>query len=269
MTPTEPLVGKTAFVTGGARRIGRAIALTLAEAGADVALSYRTSRAEAARTAAEIRVHGRRAVVVECDVRSEPSVRAAVAGVIGEFGGLDLLVNNAAVFASAALESLTVEQWDAVFETNARGPFLVAREALPHLRAARGRIVNIGSLGGFHPWAGHAHYCASKAALHMLTQTMAKAFAPEVSVNCVAPGWITFPEADTESDALTLPAVPHPSHTEAERRVRSQSALFAAKTPMGRNGSAADVAQSVLFFATGPHFITGQTLAVDGGLGLS
>ena len=114
---------------------------------------------------------------------------------------LDLLVNNAAVFASAALESLTLEQWDAVFETNARGPFLVAREALPHLRAARGRIVNIGSLGGFHPWAGHAHYCASKAALHMLTQTMAKAFAPEVSVNCVAPGWIEFPSDSSIADA--------------------------------------------------------------------
>ncbi|MDR3754403.1 MAG: SDR family NAD(P)-dependent oxidoreductase [Terracidiphilus sp.] len=260
MLLTEPLAGKTAFVTGGARRIGRAIALTLAQAGADVAISYRTSHAEAAHTAAEIRAHGRRAVVIECDVRSEPSVRAAAATVIAEFGGLDLLVNNAAVFASAALESLTLEQWDAVFETNARGPFLVTREALPHLRAARGRIVNIGSLGGLHPWAGHAHYCSSKAALHMLTQTMAKAFAPEVSVNCVAPGWIAFPEAGTNSDALEAPFSQAPD--------RGQSARFAAKTPMGRNGSAADVAQAVLFFATGPHFITGQVLAVDGGLGL-
>jgi 3-oxoacyl-[acyl-carrier protein] reductase/pteridine reductase len=261
VTPTEPLAGKTAFVTGGARRIGRAIALTLAQAGADVAISYRTAHAEAAQTVAEIRAHGRRAGLFECDVRSEPSVRAAVAAVNAEFGGLDLLVNNAAVFASAALESLTLEQWDAVFETNARGPFLVAREALPHLRVARGRIVNIGSLGGFHPWAGHAHYCASKAALHMLTQTMAKAFAPEVSVNCVAPGWIASPEADTDSDA--------PEAQVSQTPDRGQAARFAAKTPMGRNGSAADVAQAVLFFATGPHFITGQTLAVDGGLGLS
>lgn len=273
MTPSETLSGKTAFVTGGARRIGRAIAISLAQAGADVAISYRTSHDEAAQTAAEIRAHGRRAFIVECDVRSEPSVRTAVAGVVAEFGGLHLLVNNAAVFASAALESLTLEQWDAVFETNARGPFLVAREALQHLRAARGRIVNIGSLGGFHPWAGHAHYCASKAALHMLTQTMAKAFAPDVSVNCVAPGWIQLDDSSDSSD----PGVPHPSQSEAarrvgseaERRMGSQSARFAAKTPMGRNGSAADVAQAVLFFATGPHFITGQTLAVDGGLGLS
>lgn len=258
----EPLAGKTAFVTGGAQRIGRAIALALGQAGADVAISYRSSRAAAAQTAAEIATLGRRAMIVACDVRSEASVRTAVAEVIAAFGHLDLLVNNAAVFASAALESLTLEQWDAVFETNARGPFLLAREALPHLREAQGRIVNIGSLGGLHPWAGHAHYCASKAALHMLTQTMAKAFAPEVSVNCVAPGWIEFPDS-------SVAEAPNSSESETARRMELQSARFAAKTPMGRNGSAADVAEAVLFFATGPHFITGQTLAVDGGLGLS
>jgi len=262
--PTEPLAGKSAFVTGGALRIGRAIAIALAQAGADVAISYRTSQTEAAQTVAEIAAIGRRAVATTCDVRSEPSVRAAIAAVIAKFGRLDILVNNAAIFASAALESLTLEQWDAVFDTNARGPFLVAREALPHLRAARGRIVNIGSLGGFHAWAGHAHYCASKAALHMLSQTMAKAFAPEVSVNCVAPGWIEMNQSSTPELVL-----PHPSESEVERRVGLEAARFAAKTPMGRNGSASDVAEAVLFFAASPHFITGQILAVDGGLGLS
>ncbi|MGA9061993.1 MAG: SDR family NAD(P)-dependent oxidoreductase [Terracidiphilus sp.] len=265
--PTEPLAGKSVLVTGGARRIGRAIALALAHAGADIAVSWCASQAEAGQTAAVIAALGRRSLAIECDVRSEVSVRAAVAQAIAAFGRLDILVNNAAIFASAALESLTLDQWDAVFETNARGPFLVAREALPHLRAAHGRIVNIGSLGGFHAWAGHAHYCASKAALHMLTQAMAKAFAPEVSVNCVAPGWIQF------DDLPDLPAaqdgVPHSSHSEAERRAASQAARFAARTPMGRNGDASDVAQAVLFFASGPHFITGQILAVDGGLGLS
>jgi NAD(P)-dependent dehydrogenase (short-subunit alcohol dehydrogenase family) len=278
---TGPIHGKIALVTGGARRIGRAIALALAHAGADVAITFHTSQSEAASTAAAIAALGSRAVATPCDVRSEASVRAAVAAVIAEFGRLDILVNNAAVFASAALESLTLDQWDEVFQTNARGPFLVAREALPHLRAARGRIVNIGSLGATHAWAGHAHYCASKAALHMLTQAMAKAFAPEVSVNCVAPGWIDMQEksGDQERDAF------HPSQNEAERLVGSgkvapffpaplagrmelQAARFAAKTPMGRNGSAEDVAQAVLFFAAGPHFVTGQTLAVDGGLGL-
>jgi NAD(P)-dependent dehydrogenase (short-subunit alcohol dehydrogenase family) len=262
---TESLAGKTVLVTGGARRLGRAIALGLAQAGADVAISYRTSQSDAAQTSAEIAAFGRSALAVPCDVRSETSVRAAVAQIIARFGRIDILVNNAAVFASAALEGLTLDQWDAVFETNARGPFLVAREALPHLRAAHGRIINMGSLGGLHAWAGHAHYCASKAALHMLTQAMAKAFAPDVSVNCVAPGWIAMQENRDGENPDPL----DPSRNEAERRAELQAARFAARTPMGRNGDADDVAQAVLFFATGPHFITGQTLVVDGGLGLS
>ena len=180
----------------------------------------------------------------ECDVRSEDSVRGAIAETVKKFDRLDVVVNNAAVFETAALERISLAAWDAVFETNARGPFLVAREALRALRAVEGRIVNIGSLGGMHAWAGHAHYCGSKAALHMLTQAMAKAFAPEVSVNCVAPGWIDLGEG---GDA---------------------GARFAARTPMGRNGTAEDVAQAVVFFATGPRFVTGQILGVDGGLGL-
>jgi 3-oxoacyl-[acyl-carrier protein] reductase/pteridine reductase len=241
----QPLLGKSALVTGGAKRVGRGIALALAEAGADVAITFRNSNAEAAETAREIQNLGRRALAVEGDVRSEASVRAAIAAIVAQFGHLDLVVNNAAVFQSAPLDSITLDQWDAVFETNARGPFLVAREALPHLRAAKGRIVNIGSLGGMKAWATHAHYCASKAALHMLTETMAKSFAPDVSVNCVAPGWIELEESDDW-----------------------QAAHFALKTPMQHNGSVEDVAQAVLFFAAGPHFITGQIMTVDGGLGL-
>ena len=243
---TLPLHGKTALITGGARRIGREIALTLARAGADVSITYRESQNDAASTASEVVALGVQSLAIECDVRSESSVRSAIASVIERFGKLDLLVNNAAVFQSAALDSLSLDQWDGVFETNARGPFLVSREAIAHLRATRGRIINMGSLGGLHAWAGHAHYCASKAAVHMLTQAMAKAFAPEVSVNCVAPGWIEMDE--------------HPSET-AQR--------FASKTPMQRNGSAIDVAEAVLFFATSPTFITGQILTVDGGLGLA
>ncbi|MGA2652820.1 MAG: SDR family NAD(P)-dependent oxidoreductase [Terracidiphilus sp.] len=239
------LSGKSALVTGGARRIGRAIALALAGAGADVAITYRKSHADASDTLEKIQSLGCRALAVECDVRSEESVRSAIHAVTEIFGRLDVVVNNAAVFETAALDEMSVEQWDAVFETNARGPFLVAREALPHLRKVQGRIVNIGSLGGIHAWAGHAHYCSSKAAVHMLTQAMAKAFAPEVSVNCVAPGWI-----------------------EMDGSVESASARFASKTPMKRNGTAEDVAEAVLFFATGPGFVTGQILTVDGGLGL-
>jgi 3-oxoacyl-[acyl-carrier protein] reductase/pteridine reductase len=238
------LSGKSALVTGGARRIGRAIALALAAEGADVAITFLKSGHEAQDTAREIEALGVRAVALECDVRSEVSVRAAVAAAVERFGRLDVVVNNAAVFDRAPLERLSVAAWDAVFETNARGPFLVAREALPHLKATLGRIVNIGSLGGSHAWADHAHYCSSKAALHMLTQAMAKGFAPLVSVNCVAPGWIELGES-----------------VDAGER-------FAARTPMGRNGTAEEVAQAVLFFATGPSFVTGQILGVDGGLGL-
>lgn len=243
--PNLILSGKSAMVTGGARRIGRQIALALAQAGADVGVTWRNSQPEAEATAAGIAAMGRRSLAVECDVRSEASVQEAIRKFLSKFGRLDVLVNNAAVFDTAPLEDISVAAWDTMFATNARGPFLVAREALPALRAVQGRIVNIGSLGGMHAWPGHAHYCGSKAALHMLTQAMARAFAPQVSVNCVAPGWIEMEDAAPET-----------------------CARFAARTPMQRNGTAEDVAQAVLFFATGPSFVTGQILAVDGGLGL-
>jgi NAD(P)-dependent dehydrogenase (short-subunit alcohol dehydrogenase family) len=243
--PDPPLLGKSALVTGGAKRIGRSIALALAQAGADVTLTFRLSASEAVQTTQEIVTLGRRAQAVECDVRSELSVIQAVEAVVSFHQRLDILINNAAVFETVSLESMSVEQWDAVFETNTRGPFLMARESLAHLRSSRGRIVNLGSLGGIHAWAGHAHYCASKAALHMLTLAMAKAFAPEVSVNCVAPGWIELDDVPDE-----------------------QAARLAARTPMRRNGTADEVAAAVLFFATGTEFITGQILTVDGGLGL-
>jgi pteridine reductase len=238
------LNGKVALVTGAARRIGRVLAHSLAVAGADVAITYRESDVAAEQTLRELGTIGQRSMALRCDVRDPASVRAAVAAVVAEFGRLDLLINNAGVFATAPLESITVEQWDEMFETNTRGAFLMAQAAHPHLKASQGRIINIGSLGGMHPWPTHAHYSTSKAALHMLTQTMSKAFAPEISVNCVAPGMITNGEV-------------HPDYEH-----------FAAKTPMRRNGKPEEVAAAVLFFATGPHFITGQILGVDGGLGL-
>jgi NAD(P)-dependent dehydrogenase (short-subunit alcohol dehydrogenase family) len=240
----ENLHHRRALVTGAAKRIGRSLALGLAAAGADVAITYNGSRAEAQETVEALQQFNVRAMAVACDVRNIDSVQAAVAAVVERFGGLDILVNNAGTFETAALQSITLAQWDKMFETNTRGPFLMAQAAYPHLREARGRIINIGSLGGMHPWPTHAHYCTSKAALHMLTQTMAKAFAPEISVNCVAPGMVVNGEVD--------PAYEH----------------FANKTPMQRNGTPNDVAEAVLFFARGPHFITGQILGVDGGLGL-
>lgn len=243
--PIQTLSGKSALVTGGARRIGREIALEFARAGADVSLTYLKSKAEAVQTVQDIEALGRRVQAIQCDVRSEGSVRKAVAAAVAFHGRIDVLVNNAGVFESVPLDQITLDQWNTVFEINARGPFLVTREAIVHLRQARGRVINIGSLGGIHAWTGHAHYCASKAALHMLTQAMAKAFAPEVSVNCVAPGWIDQGEISLE-----------------------RAARFAARTPMKRNGTAADVAEAVLSFAENTGFVTGQIIAVDGGLGL-
>jgi NAD(P)-dependent dehydrogenase (short-subunit alcohol dehydrogenase family) len=240
-----PLAGQSALVTGGAKRLGRAIALALAGAGADVTITFRDSADDAVETVDAIEQLGRRGFAIQCNVRSEDSVRAAVAATIARHNRLDILVNNAAIFESAQLDQITFEQWNAIFETNVRGPFLFAREALPHLRAVRGSIINMGSLGGLQPWADHAHYCSSKAALHMLTKTMAKAFGPEVAVNAVAPGWIDMDPEPTE-----------------------QTQRMVAKTPLRRTGTPADIAAAVLYFASSASFITGQILPVDGGLGL-
>jgi NAD(P)-dependent dehydrogenase (short-subunit alcohol dehydrogenase family) len=238
------LAGKTVLVTGAAKRIGRAIALGFAELGANVAITYGASADEAEETVRTLAGLDVEAMAVRCDLRDPEDIREVVGAVVEEFGRLDILVNNAGIFESAALEEISPEQWDRMFDTNTRGPFLIAQAAYPHLKATHGRIINIGSLGGTHPWATHAHYCTSKAALHMLSQTMAKAWAPEISVNCIAPGMIVQGEVGAGYEE------------------------FARKTPMKRNGRAEDVAAAAVFFATGPHFITGQLLAVDGGLGL-
>jgi NAD(P)-dependent dehydrogenase (short-subunit alcohol dehydrogenase family) len=240
----KPLKGKTVLVTGAAKRIGRAVALALAERGADVAITYLASQVEAEETVHALATHDVDALAVRCDLRNPEDIEQTVATIVNDFGRIDLLVNNAGIFQSEALENISIEQWDAMFTTNTRAPFLMAKAAHPHLKAARGRILNIGSLGGLRPWATHGHYCTSKAALHMLSKTMAKAWAPEISVNCIAPGMIVQGEVDE--------AYEH----------------FARKTPMQRNGTSDDVAAAAIFFATAPHFITGQLLAVDGGLGL-
>jgi len=187
-----------------------------------------------------------RSLALRCDVTAEKSVRTAVAEVGRKLGGLDILVNNAANYETVEFEKITVKQWDAIFASNTRGPFLVSREALKLLRRANGKIINLGSLGGLRPWPDHAHYCSSKAAVHMLTKVMAKALAPEIAVNCVAPGMIDL----------------------GEKAASAFMRRMAKLTPMQRNGTSLDIAAAILFFATAPHFVTGQILAVDGGLGL-
>jgi NAD(P)-dependent dehydrogenase (short-subunit alcohol dehydrogenase family) len=243
--PAQPLLGQSALVTGAAKRLGRAIALKLAEAGADITITYNTSTREAEETVAAIEKLGRKAHAVHCNVRSEAEIKAAVDATLTRHGKFNILVNNAAVFETVELEKITIEQWDAIFETNVRGPFLFSRECLPALRATHGRIIQLGSLGGLHPWADHAHYCSSKAAVHMLVKTMAKAFGPEVAVNAVAPGWIDMDPEPTE-----------------------QTKRMIGKTPLKRSGTPEDIAEAVLYFAASASFITGQILPVDGGLGL-
>src|SRR6202045_1953804 len=245
-TVGKALSGTTMLVTGAAKRLGRAIALAAAENGADVAITYRESAREARAVVGELAQRGVEALAVRCDVTDEKSVREMVKEVARELGGIDVLVNNAANYETVEFEKITVAQWDAIFASNTRGPFLVSREALPYLKKRKGRIVNMGSLGGLRPWATHAHYCSSKAALHMLTKVMAKALAPEIAVNAIAPGMIDL----------------------GEKSAAGFMRRMAKQTPMQRNGRDDEIAAAVVFFATAPQFITGQILAVDGGLGL-
>jgi NAD(P)-dependent dehydrogenase (short-subunit alcohol dehydrogenase family) len=220
----------------------------MADAGAQVAFTYLSSSKDADETLAEIKGKGVKASAVLCDLRQEQSVAAAVSAVLKEFGQLDVLVNNAGTFISSKFEDITIEQWDNVFATNVRGPFLMSKHCVPALRRTKGKIVHLGSLGGERPWPTHAHYCSSKAALHMLTQVMARALAPDIAVNCVAPG--TIDAGDGKEDPGFMERV-------------------ASRTPMGRNGTVEEIAEAVMYFATTSHFITGQIMNVDGGLSLT
>jgi 3-oxoacyl-[acyl-carrier protein] reductase/pteridine reductase len=241
-----PLLGKTALITGGAKRLGRCSALALARAGADVAITFNRSAGEAQHTVVDLTGLGVRSFALKCDVTNEKSVRSVIRDAVRELGGIDILVNNAANYETVEFEKISLQQWDAIFASNTRGPFLVTREALKHLRERRGKVINMGSLGGLVPWPTHAHYSSSKAALHMLTRVMAKALAPDIAVNAVAPGMIDL----------------------GEKAAQGFMRKMARVTPMQRNGTGEEVAAAVRFFAEAPYFITGQILAVDGGLGL-
>ena len=220
--------------------------MALADAGADVAITFRRSAREAQSAVIDLSSRGVRAFAIPCDVTDEKSIKAAVRDAVRELGGLDILVNNAANYETVEFEKISVKQWDAIFASNTRGPYLVTRESLKWLRQRKGKIINMGSLGGVLPWPSHAHYCSSKAALHMLTKVMAKALAPQIAVNAVAPGMIDLGEAAAKPFM---------------RRMAKQ-------TPMRRNGTGDEIATAVRFFANAPHFITGQILIVDGGLSL-
>jgi NAD(P)-dependent dehydrogenase (short-subunit alcohol dehydrogenase family) len=241
----NPLQGKTALITGGAKHLGKAIALAMARSGAHVAFTYHSSAQEAEQTRAEIEKASPEAMALKCDVRDSRDISTTFDVVLRKWNKIDFLVNNAGFYEDVLFPDVTEEQWDNMFDTNVRGPFLVSKQAIPALRAAKGKIINIGSLGGEKAWATHAHYCASKAALHMLTKVMAKSLAPDIAVNCVAPGMLSYGESDP-----------------------SVTAKMAEVTPMRRNGTADDVVSTVMYLTTAPHYLTGQVLVVDGGLGL-
>jgi NAD(P)-dependent dehydrogenase (short-subunit alcohol dehydrogenase family) len=236
------LEGKVALVTGAAKRIGRSVALRLASEGADVVVNYRSSRSEADEVVAQITALGKRAVAIQGDVAKKNDVIAMFAAVEKEFGRLDILVNNVGMFFSAKFEDLTEEQWDRILDTNLKSQFLCSQAAAPMLRrSGHGRIINFASLGGLLAWPAYTHYCVSKAGVIMLTRCLARALAPEITVNAIAPGTISFP-----GDAPEL----------AEDFIR--------RAPLQRTGTAKDIEDAVMFLAESP-FMTGQVIVVDGG----
>jgi NAD(P)-dependent dehydrogenase (short-subunit alcohol dehydrogenase family) len=232
------LSGKVILVTGAAKRIGRGIALRLAREGASVAIHYNGSESEALKTAAECG-----ASLFRANLEKVTEIERLFQDVEQHFGRLDGLVNNAARFTAIDPLNITEADWDFIHSVNLKAVFFCCQHGARLMKkSGGGRIVNISSLGGIRPWADHAHYCASKAGVIMLTRALAKAFAPEITVNSVAPGVIPFGELDTEAEAM----------------VRA--------TPARRPGTAEEIADAVVYFLAATNFITGQVLAVDGGL---
>ena len=238
---------RIALVTGSATGIGRASAWLLAERGYDVTVNYSKSEAEAEETAEGVRQRGGRAIVVRADVADDGAVRAMVGRTIDELGGLDVLVNNAATthfVAHTDLDGLTGEVWDDILNVNLKGTFFASRAAMPHLTRRRGNIVNVASVAGVMGSGSSIAYAASKGAVITLTKSLAKAFAPEVRVNAVAPGPVQ-----------TRWLADHQDMVEAAMK----------QTPLKRPATAEHVATVVVFLADGTTLMTGQVLVVDGG----
>jgi NAD(P)-dependent dehydrogenase (short-subunit alcohol dehydrogenase family) len=242
----KELAGRVALVTGGAVRVGREIARALADAGADVAIGYHRSAAEARATVRDLERRGVRALALRADLARPREARALVAATVRGLGRLDVLVNNAALFVRTPVLTATPAQFDRLLAVNLRGPFFVSQAAARAMGRRGGRIVNIADVGAVRAWPGYVPYGVSKAGVLMLTRGLAAALAPRVQVNAVAPGVVLLPEG--------FPAA-------AGRRL-------AARIPMGRHGRPADVAQAVRFFATCSTYITGQVLFVDGGFSI-
>lgn len=234
---------KVALVTGAGIRVGKAIALELASAGYDILVHCHASLEAARGTAAEIAARGREAHVIAADLADEGAIRKLFEGTRERFGRLDLLVNCAARYERLPLAELTSEAWDAMLATNLRGPFLCCREAAALMPRDGGHIINILDVAARVAWKEYLHYCVSKAGLEMLTRVLALELAPRIRVNAVAPGTVIWGSAtqDPDRDAVVR------------------------KIPLGRIGCPEDIGRTVAFLATGPAFITGQVIGVDGG----
>lgn len=237
------LAGRVALVTGAGRRLGSAFARALASRGARVALHHNVSAAGAAELAEAIRAAGGEAECFAADLTDAAAARALPARVAERFGGLDVLVNSAAVMHHVDFESTTPELYDQVLDLNLRGAFFCAQGAAAHLRAAKGKIVNLADLGGLEPWPGYAAHSVSKAGVVMLTKVLARALAPEVTVNALAPGTVLVPD---DYDAATR-------------------ARLAESTPLRRLGTPDDAVRALLYLLEGGDFVTGEVLVVDGG----
>ena len=236
------LAGKAALVTGAGRRVGRALAVGLAAAGCDVAVHYSSSSTGAKETAQEIAKLGRKAELIPADLRDAQAARGLADRAARALGRLDVLVNAAAVMVRQAVLDVTPDSWDATLDLNLRAYFFVAQGAVAHLRPVRGKIVNIADVGGLEPWPSYVPHSVSKAGVVMLTKGLAKALAPNITVNAVAPGPVLLPD----------------DWDEATRR------RFAETTPLGL-GSPDHVVNAVRYLLEGGDYVTGTVLVVDGG----
>lgn len=241
MTAPRPV----ALVTGSARRLGAAIARALHAAGYDLALHCRHSRGEMEALAAELeRVRPGSTFVQQAELADFDRLPELIAHTIGRFGRLDALVNNASSFTPTPIGAVTPAQWDALFASNARAPFFLAQAAAPHLTVTRGAIVNLADIYGERPLREHTVYCMAKAALLMLTKSLALELGPAVRVNAVSPGAVLWPEEGAD------PA--------------KQQALLA-RTPLARTGKPEEVAEAVRWLLQDAQYSTGQVLHLDGG----
>ena len=238
------LAGKAALVTGAAKRLGRHVALRLAKEGADVIVHYHSSGADAQAAVNEIKALGRRAVALQADLAKVPEIRRVVDEAGKQFGRLDVLINSAANFLPGSIISTTEEVWNASLDTNLKAGFFCAQAAAPLLRRSKGVIVNFADAGGLTGWPGFIPHSVSKAGVVMLTKVLAKALAPEVRVNAIAPGTITMPgdRPEWEADFVKL-------------------------APLRRTGTPEDVADAVSYLVHA-EFMTGHVLVVDGGRSL-